>query len=82
MRYLPRSVDVAVRAERNKIMGAPAKSYHAQRQDKCLHLLEKIDPAKNEGFRYRCIKPDCGRFLKRKIGVEPLPGPTTKQREE
>lgn len=50
-------------------MGAPARSYHQQRQDKCLHQLKQLDPDKNDGFRYRCIKPDCGKWLYRKNGV-------------
>lgn len=50
-------------------MGAPVKSYHQQRQDKCLHHLEKLDPTKNEGFRWRCVKPDCGKYMYRKNGT-------------
>lgn len=67
-------------------MGAPAKNYHSQRQDKCLHLLERMDPIKNDGFRYYCIRPDCGKFLKTMSGVlsatNPSPNPPTKEKSD
>lgn len=43
------------------------KTETEHRQDRCLHRLERLDPAKENGFRYRCVL--CGRHMLRKNGV-------------
>ena len=48
-------------------MSLSVKSEGEYRQDKCLHLLEAVDPAKEHGFRWHCVK--CGRWMYRKNGV-------------
>jgi hypothetical protein len=36
-------------------------------QGRCAHRLERVDAAKEYGFRYHCIV--CGAWLRRKSGV-------------
>lgn len=48
-------------------MGVGVKSEGEYRQDRCLHVLEQLDPKKEDGFKYRCIK--CDKYMKRKNGV-------------
>lgn len=48
-------------------MGQGVKSIREYRQDKCLHRVEKIDPVKNNGFRYLCKV--CGRPMVRLNGT-------------
>ena len=52
-------------------MGVAVISEHEHRQFECPHVLEKLDPAKEHGFRYRCLK--CGKFMLRKNGVMAKP---------
>jgi hypothetical protein len=42
-------------------------SLHEQRQFKCQHVLEELDPAKENGFRYHCQK--CGKYMLKLNGV-------------
>lgn len=56
-------------------MGLAVKSEGEHRQDRCLHLLERIseDDRKDlhedgkQDYKYRCVK--CGRYLRRLNGV-------------
>lgn len=40
-------------------------------QERCLHLLQRLDPIKEHGFRWHCVK--CGGHYYRKNGVEISP---------
>lgn len=50
----------------------PVKCEAEHRQDRCLHLLKKLDPKLAHGFRWKCLRPKCGRYLYRKNGVVAL----------
>lgn len=45
----------------------PVISEGEQRQFKCLHRIEQVDPNKEHGFRWHCLK--CGKWMLRKNGV-------------
>ena len=51
-------------------MGAAVKSEYEYRMEQCMHLLVRVDPAKEHGFRWHCIRPNCGKWLYNKSGVE------------
>lgn len=45
----------------------PVISEGEHRQFRCLHTLEQLDPAKEHGFKYRCLK--CDKYMKRLNGI-------------
>lgn len=45
----------------------PVKSESEHRQDECIHRLEPVNPEKEHGFRWHCVK--CGKWLYRKNGT-------------
>lgn len=48
-------------------MSQGVKSIHEYTQDKCEHRVEQLDPAKEAGYRYRCVK--CGKHMIKLNGI-------------
>lgn len=52
-------------------MGVAVISEAERRAFQCLHVLIPLDPLKEDGFRWKCLK--CGKFLYRKNGIVAKP---------